>query len=210
MAEATRFSLRVSSLDGIVTMTVPRGVPVDQAIDFARDRREWITRAQSRSRPSRKVAEGIQIPVEGQLHVVVLGRRREPLLSEGRLTLPRRAPGRACAAFLKLLARDRLAEACDRHAHAAGVTYSTIVLRDPRSRWGSCSEAGRLMFSWRLAMAPPPVLDYVAAHEVAHLVHMDHSAAYWRVVEELMPGWRGRRLWLRESGADLHAYRFDD
>ena len=66
------------------------------------------------------------------------------------------------------------------------------------------------MYSWRLIMAPPPVLDYVAAHEVAHLAEMNHSRAFWRLVENLVPDHAGQRLWLRERGADLHRYRFED
>ena len=66
------------------------------------------------------------------------------------------------------------------------------------------------MFSWRLALAPPDVLDYVAAHEIAHLVHMDHSAAFWGLVDEISPGWESRRDWLRTEGVALHRFRFAD
>jgi predicted metal-dependent hydrolase len=207
---ARRLSLRVSSLDGAVTMTVPSRLPVAEAIAFAGDRREWILKARAQSRCSVAVGEGASLPVEGEVCQVVADRVRAPRLERGVLTVPVRAPGRSAAAFLKCLARDRLAAACDDRAGTLGVSYSSIALRDTRSRWGSCSHAGRLMFSWRLAMAPPEVLDYVAAHEVAHLVHMDHSPAFWRVVESLVPGWRQHRRWLHLHGGDLHAYRFED
>ncbi len=209
-ARARRLSLRVSSLDGAVTMTVPSRLPVAEAIAFAGDRREWILQARAQSRSSVTVAHGAKLPVEGEVCRVDAERVRAPRLERGVLTVPVRAPGRSTAAFLKCLARDRLAVACDARAGALGVSYSSIALRDTRSRWGSCSHAGRLMFSWRLAMAPPEVLDYVAAHEVAHLVRMDHSPAFWRVVERLVPGWRQHRRWLHQHGGDLHAYRFED
>src|SRR5690606_32603283 len=110
--------------------------------------------------------------------------------------------------WLKALARDRLAAAADRHAATLGRGYRSLVLRDTRSRWGSCAADGRLMFSWRLAMAPPEVLDYVAAHEVAHLAEMNHSPAFWAVVERLMPDHRAPRAWLRAEGAALHRWNF--
>jgi predicted metal-dependent hydrolase len=81
-------------------------------------------------------------------------------------------------------------------------------MRDTRSRWGSCSSQGTLMYSWRLIMAPPEVLRYVAAHEVAHLAEMNHSPAFWQVVQTLYGAHHRERGWLREHGASLHKYRF--
>ena len=83
-----------------------------------------------------------------------------------------------------------------------------ITLRDTRSRWGSCSHEGALMYSWRLIMAPPAVLTYVAAHEVAHMLEMNHSDRFWAVVDQLYPGWEAQRRWLHTQGAALHALRF--
>ena len=103
-----------------------------------------------------------------------------------------------------------VAEASDRHARALGRRFTALALRDTRSRWGSCTHEGRLMYSWRLAMAPPEVLDYVAAHEVAHLRHMDHSPRFWAAVAGLMPGYAIHRDWLRRHGADLMAWQFRD
>jgi predicted metal-dependent hydrolase len=108
-----------------------------------------------------------------------------------------------------MLARDRLAAACDRHAQRLGRRPAALVLRDTRSRWGSCSAQGVLMFSWRLAMAPPAVLDYVAAHEVAHLAEMNHSRAFWATVARLLPDHAAPRAWLRAEGGALHRWRFD-
>jgi len=82
-------------------------------------------------------------------------------------------------------------------------------MRDPRSRWGSCTSAGALMFSWRLAMAPSRVLNYVALHEMAHLVEMNHSADFWALVEVHMPDYAVHRDWLRTHGSSLHRYMFD-
>ena len=103
-----------------------------------------------------------------------------------------------------------LAEAADRHSAALGRPHAGIVLRDTRSRWGSCTSEGNLMFSWRLIMAPPRILQYVAAHEVAHLAEMNHSPDFWAVVERLFPDYGVCRRWLRENGDHLHRVRFDD
>ena len=112
--------------------------------------------------------------------------------------------------FLKFAARDRLAGMSDHYAGLLGRSFAGITLRDPRSRWGSCSARGRLMYSWRLIMAPDAVLAYVAAHEVAHLSEMNHSPRFWAVVDGLYGDTRMPRDWLRREGATLHRYRFDD
>ena len=116
--------------------------------------------------------------------------------------------GAAAVAFLKVAMRQALATVVTGHAARLGVAPRRISLRDPRGRWGSCSSAGDLMFSWRLAMAPSGVLDYVAAHEVAHLAEMNHSELFWAHVRRLRPGFEAERDWLRRNGAGLHAYDF--
>ena len=107
-------------------------------------------------------------------------------------------------------ARDALAAAADGYAARLGRTYTGLSLRDPRSRWGSCSSAGRLMFSWRLILAPVDVLEYVAAHEVAHLAHMNHGPGFWAEVDRIHGPHGPPRQWLRTYGASLHRFRFGD
>jgi hypothetical protein len=91
-------------------------------------------------------------------------------------------------------------------AAALGVPIKRITVRDQSSRWGSCSTTGLLSFSWRLILAPSHVLDYLAAHEVAHLVEMNHSPRFWRLVQRLCPGHGHAKAWLDAHGADLHRY----
>jgi len=208
---ARRISLRVSRLDGRVTLTMPRGVREGEALDFARTKEDWL-RAQLEARPQTvEVAPGASIPVEGRLLRIVSGSGKRIVPDGDDIAVP--GPGDAAPArlraWLKDLARDRLAAASDRHAAALGRPYSRLTLRDTRSRWGSCSSGGGLMYSWRLVMAAPEVLDYVAAHEVAHLAEMNHSPAFWAVVARLCPGYETPRHWLREHGTGLHRYRFD-
>ena len=92
------------------------------------------------------------------------------------------------------------------YARRVGRRVERIALRDTRSRWGSCSTTGTLSFSWRLAMAPDAVLDYVAAHEVAHLRHMNHGAEFWELVETLDPDFRRSEDWLKREGLSLRRY----
>jgi len=211
-ARARRYSLRISQLDGRVTLTLPQGAPLEEGLAFAREKAGWI-RSQLAAQPApAPVAIGGAVPFEGAQLPIVAAARRGAALRDGRLEVPD-DPARVGArvrAFLKEQARGRLVAASERHATALGCDFGRITLRDTRSRWGSCSSRGDLMYSWRLVMAPPEVLDYVAAHEVAHLAEMNHSPAFWALVGQLCPGHRAPRAWLRAHGTLLHRVRFDD
>ncbi|MCK5932873.1 MAG: M48 family metallopeptidase [Fulvimarina manganoxydans] len=114
---------------------------------------------------------------------------------------------RRVADFLKAEAKSALMVAVDRHAQTVGLKPAAMTLKDTKSRWGSCTSDRRLSFSWRIAMAPPDILDYLAAHEVAHFVEMNHSAAFWALCRKLCPGSEAGRAWLRTHGAVLQAVR---
>jgi predicted metal-dependent hydrolase len=179
---------------------------------FARAQEGWLRETLAAMPVRAGVGIGSVIPVEGRLL------RLEPaggrgVRVEGEALLIPGDPAQAgvrAGAFLKALARDRLVAASDRHAAVIGRQVARVTLRDTRSRWGSCAADGALMYSWRLVMAPPAVLDYVAAHEVAHLVEMNHSPRFWAVVERLYPGWQVQRKWLHAEGQALHGCRFGD
>ncbi|MFD0978177.1 M48 family metallopeptidase [Tropicimonas aquimaris] len=211
-ARARRYSLRVSRLDGRVTLTMPSHAPESKALQFAREKAAWV-RAKLIERPDEIVADlGAVLPVEGAWLTVAHGARGAVRPEEGRIEVSPRAASvpAAVAGVLKSLARDRLAADSDRFARALGRPYTRITLRDTRSRWGSCSADGALMYSWRLILAPPRVLSYVAAHEVAHLAHMNHGPRFWATVKRLWPEYEADRAWLRENGEALHRYRFGD
>lgn len=210
-SRARRLSLRVSKLDGRVTLTVPHGASRREAETFARDRAAWIREHLLNTLPELRPTLGDSIPFQGKLHPLVGDDRRAARIVDGRILLPHGDPnqiGVRLEALLKREARDRLAAASDHYAERVGRSFGRISLRDTRSRWGSCSSQGNLMYSWRLVMAPATVLDYVAAHEVAHLVHMDHSPRFWAQVEAICPDYRAPRAWLRANGTELHRYRF--
>ncbi|MGB0659540.1 MAG: M48 family metallopeptidase [Mangrovicoccus sp.] len=208
--QAKRLSLRLSRLDGRVTLTAPKGVSDAVIRGFVQEKRDWLRHHLADMPAPVLVQDGVQIPIEGRM-VPIIQAPGPAGLHEGRLRLrPGRAAGPQAAAILRQLARARLADYCDRACVQIGRSYSKLTLRDTRSRWGSCTAEGGLMFSWRIIMAPPRILDYLAAHEVSHLVHMNHSKAFWGQVAQLHPSAREDRAWLHEYGADLHRYRFSD
>lgn len=205
---ARRMSLRVSSLDGRVTLTLPGRVAMREAERFVAEKTDWIMDAVEATLPSVAVMAGTEMPLEGRMLRLVASSGRGVRVDADRMLVPQDRTGIRVEAYLKTLARERLVRATDTHTAALGRNPGRITLRDTRSRWGSCTSRGDLMYSWRLIMAPPEVLDYVAAHEVAHLVHLDHSSAFWDVVDRLCPGHAKPRGWLRREGAALHRYRF--
>ncbi|MCZ8078961.1 MAG: SprT family zinc-dependent metalloprotease [Rhodobacteraceae bacterium] len=211
-ARARRFSLRVSRLDGRVTLSLPARAREAEAMAFARAQEGWIRETLADMPQRAGVGIGSVLPVEGRLLQLAPGAGRAVRVEGDSLLIPGdpAQAGTRAGAFLRALARERLVAASDRYAAMIGRRVVRVTLRDTRSRWGSCAQDGALMYSWRLIMAPASVLDYVAAHEVAHMQEMNHSAAYWAVVDRLYPGWQEQRKWLHAEGQALHQYRFGD
>jgi predicted metal-dependent hydrolase len=143
--------------------------------------------------------------------VTVARRATGPTLVEGeRLFVSARssAVSAKVAAFLKETARAACVVSARTYAARVGREIGNVTMRDPRGRWGSCSGRGDLMFSWRLILAPADVLEYVVAHEVAHLVELNHSPRFWRVVQDIYGGCEHQRAWLRAHGRELMLYDF--
>lgn len=209
-ARARRMSLRVSGLDGRVSLTVPHGVSEKTMHRFLAERETWLRQHISGVDEAVQVGPGAELPIEGRLRLVVPAPVPRIVLEDARLLIPERLsqPEKGIAPWIKRQARPLLEEASQAYARQLGVGFSRVTLKDTRSRWGSCSSAGNLNYSWRLLLAPRPVLRYVAAHEVAHLVEMNHSPAFWAVVARIYPDWQAQRDWLRSYGNGLHRYRF--
>lgn len=208
-ARARRISLRVSALDGRVTLTLPERLRAEAALEFAAEKEAWIRKHLARQPEQVQVSLGSMIPVDGTPRQVVAAPGRRVVLEPDTIAVPTAALGRSLQRYLRELARDRLVEASDHYARRLGQGYARITLRDTRSRWGSCSSDGALMYSWRLILAPPDVLRYVAAHEVAHLAEMNHSRAFWDQVTRLFGNYEPPRKWLTVNGGELHRYRFE-
>jgi len=209
-ARARRFSLRVSRLDGKVTLSMPLRAREGEALAFLKGNEDWLRQTLSAMPASalRALGFGAAVPVEGRDLVLIPASGRGVRVEGDRLMVSGdpATVGPRVAAWLKVLARDRLACASTRYAGLVGRSYTSLAIRDTRSRWGSCSPDGRLMYSWRLILSPPQVLDYLAANEVAHLVEMNHSARFWRVVARECGHVERAKTWLDTHGNDLHRY----
>lgn len=209
-AQARRLVLRLNSSGTGVVVTVPKGVSRGKALDFTERSRSWIEeRVKSRGGLIR-LEPGHVLPLRGIDHEIqhIESRRGVVSLDSSRGLI--HVPGeqahvtRRLLDFLKAEAREDLTEASKRYAALMGVSFRRIIIRDQKSRWGSCSASGELSYSWRLILTPDYVLDYVAAHEVAHLRHLDHSARFWRLVLTHCPNAARAKNWLREHGQDVH------
>ena len=200
--QARRYTLRIHAASRQVVLTLPPRGNVREAQAFARQHGAWIAARLGRLPEMVRFAHGTLLPLRGVPHRIVHkpGTRgtvwtETTAGGERLLHVAGEAPhvARRIADFLKREARRDLEAASRRYAAVLGVPIRRVTIRDQTSRWGSCSSNGALSYSWRLILAPGYVLDYLAAHEVAHLVEMNHSARFWRVVRKLHPGSRPRQ-----------------
>lgn len=210
---ARRLIVKVHPTTGEITIVAPSQRAMSHALDFARGESDWIAKKLARV-PAPVVFEiGATIPFRGRAHRIVAGERGPvPVWREDTAEPRIRVSGRPEHAarrvrdFLKHEARDRLAERTADYAAKIGKKVLRVTIRDTASRWGSCSAKGVLSYSWRLILAPDAVLDYVVAHEVAHLVEMNHGPRFWRQVSMLMPDYEAQQTWLSRNATQLHRY----
>jgi predicted metal-dependent hydrolase len=210
---ARNYTLRVGTAKGTPVLTMPARGSLAEARAFLDRHADWLASQMGKRPAAQPIADGEFLPLRGVAHRIrhvpaVRGTVMagvfdgEPvLLVSGRPEHLRRR----VLDFLRREARRDLERAALRHAMMLGVRVKAIRLRDQSSRWGSCTATGHLSFSWRLIFAPPFVLDYLAAHEVAHLQEMNHSPRFWHLVESVCPETRAARTWLNKEGAHLHA-----
>lgn len=210
-ARARRLTLRLAAGTGAATVTAPPRVGLREIRRFLTAHEGWLAERRARLPGPVVPCPGASLTLRGRTVALTRTDGRRVHHAGDELAVP----GRDDAAFrgkllgwLRETARTEAAAACDRHAAALGRGYARLTIRDPRSRWGSCTSAGNIMLSWRLILAPEEVLDYVAAHEVAHLAEMNHGPAFWRTVGRLMPDYQPHRAWLRANGAGLHRLQF--
>lgn len=216
--QARRYTLRIQSTTREVVLTMPMRGSLREAVAFAQKHGGWIAARLSRLPHGAPFAEGVVIPLRGEPYRIAHRKGRRGTVwveagDDGAMTLcvAGEAPHipRRVADFLKREAKRDLARASEDAARKLGVAIKRVSVRDQSSRWGSCSTTGVLSYSWRLILAPPFVLDYLAVHEVAHLVEMNHSRRFWKLVEELCPDFRRAKAWLNANGTELHRYGVD-
>jgi predicted metal-dependent hydrolase len=208
---ARRLSLRVDATARGVELVLPRRAPVDAALGFVARHRGWIAARVAAMPPPLRLADGATVPVLGVPHRIrhIAERATGPVAivdGESRVRGDPEHLRRRVIDHLKALARREFAARARDLAARLGKSVSRVGVRDPKSRWGSCSSKGALSFSWRLIMAPEAVIHYVVAHEVAHLVEMNHSPRFWRIVAGLTPDVQAARTWLKRHRLELFSY----
>jgi predicted metal-dependent hydrolase len=211
---ARRLIVKVHPSTGEVSVVAPSQRALDRALAFAQGQSDWIARQLAHVPSPIALVEGARLPLKGLEHLIrqgESGRGAAWTEQDGDLRILRVAGqrehhARRVADFLKREARKELETRTLEFAARLGLRHKRITVRDTASRWGSCSSTRSLSFSWRLILAPSFVLDYVVAHEVAHMREMNHSARFWKLVRGIVGDVRRPQEWLHEHGASLHRY----
>jgi predicted metal-dependent hydrolase len=212
--QARRYTLRIHAATREVLLTMPPRGSLKEARAFAEKHGGWIAARIGRLPDPAPFVHGMVVPLRGVDHRIVHrpdrrgtvwveadGAECKLCIAGGESHLARRLRD-----YLKREAKCDLEAASYAAADRLGVRVKRVSIRDQSSRWGSCSTTGVLSYSWRLILAPPFVLDYLAAHEVAHLVEMNHSRRFWRLVERICPHVTPAKTWLDVHGSNLHRY----
>jgi len=203
-------SLRLDEKNGQVQLVLPRFVSRAEGLRFVCEKARWVLRQIDSLPPRVPFADSAVVPVLGAEHVIrhrpdmrgVVWCETGVIHVAGQAEhLPRRVGD-----WLRREAKREIVARADHYAGCIGARFTQVSLRDTRSRWGSCTEDGHLSFSWRLILAPEFVLDYVVAHEVAHLVELNHSPRFWRLVDLICTDNGRARHWLKQNGLSLHRY----
>lgn len=210
---AKRIALKVKPSDREVSVIVPGIRSLPKAMRFAREQKDWIEIQLEALPPPQPFAPDGPILFEGEIYRLIhLEGRGRPKVDRQAKEIHAPAPEGTFSGRIKRLlireARTSLTRATEHYADLLKRPVEKIQVRDTSSRWGSCitrDGKGHISYSWRLVSAPPFVLDYVAAHECAHMIEANHSPAYWAVVADIFPDYKSAKKWLRKNGPYLHA-----
>lgn len=215
-ARARRLTLRIDAGGQGLRVTVPPGIPAREVDRFIDRHQGWLEARIAKVPDRPQVRPGVKIPVRGVPHLIVheADKRGSVTVAEvdGAPALivhgERTHLARRVADFLKREAKKDIEALVAKHTAAVGRKAKAIRFKDTTSRWGSCTSDGSLSFSWRIMMARPTVIDYLVAHEVAHLKEMNHGPKFWALCRELCPRTDEARAWLKKNGAALQAIQF--
>jgi predicted metal-dependent hydrolase len=206
---ARRISLKLDPAEGRVVLVLPTARARRRGLEFAHGHADWILAELAKLSPRIAFEDGARIPYLDRPHTIrhVGGRGIvERHSGEIRVAGAPEHTRRRVTDWLRREARRLVTAGALAKAEAIGLRPGRVSVRDPRTRWGSCAASGALSFSWRLVLAPESVLDYVVAHEVAHLKEAHHGPAFWALVDRLHTDVGTARAWLKGNGADLHRY----
>ena len=207
---ARRLTLRIDEKARIPVLTLPPRCSARKAVSFVENHRDWIANMLARLPAAAKFQNGAEIMFMGQTCRIIHRphARLGVVLENNHIIVSGEAEflHRRVIDFLKKQAQDRLLELSRQKAALIGCTVNSVIIKDTKSRWGSCSTRRNINYNWRIIMAPAEVIDYLVCHEVSHLAHQDHSPAFWSCVAALCPGYKESRAWLRIRGKSLYQY----
>ena len=213
---ARRLTLRIDTDGKGLRVTVPSGMAMRDVDEFILRHQGWLEARLVKYPDRPKLRPGVKLPVRGVNHVIVheaakRGGVEQGFDEEGAYLIVHGGEahlGRRLADFLKREAKRDIEPMAMALAALTGRKVKSIKFKDTTSRWGSCTSDGNLAFSWRVMMAPKPVIAYLVAHEVAHLSEMNHGPKFWKLCRELCPGMERAKAWLKRNGAALQAIEF--
>lgn len=209
---ARRISLKIDTKNRQAVAIAPNKKYEKSAIKFAEERIDWIIERLNELPTQQHLTIGSYVPLRGDNYLIETAiKGRQVYIDDTSPIHKIMVPGRAeltpkkVVGFLKAAARADLTRRVNVHAQTLSVQPASISIKDTKTRWGSCSSKNNLNFSWRLVCAPTFVLDYVAAHECAHLLEMNHSPRFWAHVARCIPDVKPAKQWLNANGRALHA-----
>lgn len=208
---AKRICLRYNPTSHAISLTLPRHTRVNDGLNFLTQKSEWLITTLLEMPSKKRIKPGVVIPLLGERVRVMRDDKQRgayKLYSDALVISGDSADfQQRMKDALRKIAKQEITARAEKMARKLGKRINRVTVRDTRSRWGSCSSTGNLSFSWRLVFAPSEVLEYVIAHEVAHLRFMNHSQKFWDMVEYLCPDYEVAKEWLKLHGKEL--YRFN-
>ena len=212
-ARAKRMTLRVDFSDRVVYLVIPKRAALRKAYAFARENQSWIDAQLEKIPAPIPYENGRILPLFGEdtrldISCDLSLKRTSITLINNQLLVKtnKKAPAARIERFLRQRAQDKFAALSHEKAAIIGKKVAAVTVRDTKTRWGSCDESGRLSYCWRLIFAPYAAMDYIIAHEVAHLEHLNHSKAFWSLCRELSENYMDGHYWIHNHGRELMRY----
>ena len=207
---AKRLTLRIDNKERIPVLSIPPRCTQKQAIAFVNLHQEWIIAGLNKLPKTEKFTSGQTINLFGKEIIIQHApeKRWGARIEKGILYVSGESEftHRRVKDFIKKEAQKKFYKQSQKLASKIGCVVNDVVIKDTKSRWGSCSSLNNINYCWRLALAPQYVIDYIIAHEVSHLAHQDHSYAFWECVENLCPNYEEGQNWLKEHGKELYIF----
>ena len=207
-----RLSLKVCRITGKISISAPKFLSETEIHKFYYLNRSWIHNQINQCLVPKIVKDGLFLPVEGNLYEIVVKKSCSKIkfLEKKQICIPKNISniGKELQKFLLEYCKSVMIPIILKKSNLIQKKIKKISFKDTKSRWGSCSSTGSIMLNWRLIMVPPSVYNYVIIHEIAHLVHMNHSPLFWKLVQELSPNYSKDKEWLKKNGREIRRYIF--